>query len=51
MVGSSALKAAIWRALRIEIANSNGLAAILLLWDAAKFYDQVDLGILLEKSL
>ena len=49
--GSSALRAAALRRLIAEVAGEHQEAFLFILWDAEKFYDNVDLGILLEAAL
>ena len=49
--GSSALRAAALRRLIAEVAGEHQEAFLYILWDAEKFYDNVDLGILLEAAL
>ena len=41
--GSSALRAAVWRAFKDELATEGGLVAATVLWDLTKFYDTIDL--------
>ena len=49
--GSSALRAAAMRRLRAESANLCGEEFAFVLWDAEKFYDNVDLWLLYEASI
>ena len=49
--GSSALRAAALRRLTAEVAHLNHESFLYILWDAEKFYDNVDLSILLEAAL
>ena len=41
--GSSALKAAAWRAFKDELATESGMVTATVLWDLTKFHDTIDL--------
>ena len=49
--GSSPLKAAILRALRVEVSKLLGMDAIGLLWDLAAFFDSIDIAPLIPMAL
>ena len=49
--GSSPLKAAILRSLRVEASKILGLDAIGILWDLSAFSDSIDLAILIPLAL
>ena len=49
--GSSPLRAAILRSLRVEVAKILGYEAIGLLWDISAFFDEVDIALLIPLAL
>ena len=49
--GSSPLRAAILRSLRVEVAKILGYEAIGLLWDITAFFDEVDIALLIPLAL
>ena len=49
--GSSPLRAAILRSLRVEVAKILGYEAVGLLWDISSFFDEVDISLLLPLAL
>ncbi len=49
--GSSPLRAAILRSLRVEASKILGLDAIGILWDLSAFFDLIDLAILIPLAL
>ena len=49
--GSSPLRAAILRSLRVEVAKILGYEAIGLLWDMSAFFDEVDIALLIPLAL
>ena len=49
--GSSALRAGILRALRMEVGSATYPERAVILWDAAKFYDSIDIVILIRTSI
>ena len=49
--GSSPLRAAILRSLRVEVAKNLGYEAIGLLWDISAFFDEVDIALLIPLAL
>ena len=51
MKGSSPLKAAILRSLRVEVAKILGYEAVGLLWDITAFFDEVDIALLIPLAL
>ena len=48
--GSSALRAGLRRLLRDEVATTKGEDIISILWDAEKFYDALDLRLILREG-
>ena len=51
MKGSSPLRAAILRSLRVEVAKILGYEAVGLLWDISAFFDEVDIALLVPLAL
>ena len=49
--GSSPLRAAILRSLRVEVAKILGYEAVGLLWDISAFFDEVDIALLIPLAL
>ncbi len=49
--GSSPLRAAILRSLRVEVAKILGYEAVGLLWDISSFFDEVDISLLIPLAL
>ena len=49
--GSSPLRAAILRSLRVEVAKILGFEAVGLLWDISAFFDEVDIAMLIPLAL
>ena len=49
--GSSCLRAALCRALKVEVATAQGFASVGLLWDLAAFFDSIRLPQLMKVAL
>ena len=49
--GSSSLRAALARALDIDLATANGMSVVAILWDLSKFFDRINLSHLIRASL
>ena len=49
--GSSCLRAALCRALKVEVATAQGFASVGLLWDLAAFFDSIRLPKLMKVAL